>query len=40
LLTGRPLRIPAEDALGTLRAMEALHRSAAAEGVRQAIAPA
>ena len=40
LLTGRPLRIPAEDALGTLRAIEALHRSAAAEGVRQAIAPA
>lgn len=38
LLTGRPLRIPADDALGTLRAIEALHRSARAGGAREAIA--
>jgi xylose dehydrogenase (NAD/NADP) len=40
LLTRRPLRIPADDALGTLRAIEALHRSAAAEGRREAVAAA
>lgn len=35
LLAGRPLRIPADDALGTLRAIAALHRSAAADGRRE-----
>jgi xylose dehydrogenase (NAD/NADP) len=34
LLTHRQLRIPATDALGTLRAIEALHRSAVASGAR------
>ncbi len=34
LLARRPLRIPADDALGTLRAIEALHQSAAAGGIR------
>ncbi len=38
LLARRPLRIPATDALGTLRAIEALHRSAAADGRREDIA--
>ncbi len=37
LLAGRPLRIPPEDAVGTLRAIEALHRSARANGERQAV---
>jgi predicted dehydrogenase len=40
LLTRRPLRIPADDALGTLRAIEALHRSAAADGRRELVAAA
>jgi predicted dehydrogenase len=34
LLTRRPLRIPADDALGTLRAIEALHQSARSGGIR------
>ncbi len=37
LLAGRPLRIPPQDAVGTLRAIEALHRSARANGQRQAL---
>ena len=37
LLTGRPLRIPPEDAVATLRAIEALHGSARANGLRQAL---
>ncbi|HEY6539200.1 MAG TPA: Gfo/Idh/MocA family oxidoreductase [Candidatus Dormibacteraeota bacterium] len=37
LLSGRPLRIPARDALGTLRAVEALRLSAAADGLRQPV---
>jgi predicted dehydrogenase len=38
LLAERPLRVPPEDALGTLRAIEALHRSAAADGRREPVA--
>lgn len=38
LLEGRPLRIPAEDALGTLRAIGALHRSARRDGARERVA--
>ncbi|MGA8206780.1 MAG: Gfo/Idh/MocA family oxidoreductase [Candidatus Dormiibacterota bacterium] len=38
LLTGRPLRIGADDALGTLRAIAALHRSASEGGVREPVA--
>ena len=34
LLAPRPLRIPADDALGTLRAIEALHQSARSGGIR------
>ncbi len=34
LLHGTPLALPADDALGTLRAVEALHQSAAAGGIR------
>lgn len=37
LLARRALRIPADDALGTLRAIEALHRSAAAGGKREEV---
>ncbi len=37
LITGRPLRIPAEDALGTLAAIEALTDSARADGRRQPV---
>jgi predicted dehydrogenase len=37
LLERRPPRIPPADALGTLRAIEALHRSAAHDGRREAI---
>ena len=37
LLRSRPLRIPPEDAVATLRAIEALHRSAAAGGLRERI---
>ena len=37
LLARRPLRIPAGDALGTLRAIEALHRSAAGAGRREEV---
>ncbi len=37
LLTGRSLRFGAEDALGTLRTIEALHRSARAEGLREPV---
>ncbi len=40
LLRQRPLRIAADDALGTLRAIEALYRSAGAGGLRQAISGA
>ncbi len=39
LLSGRPVRIGASDALGTLRAIEALHRSAAAAGRREEVEP-
>ncbi len=38
LLTGRSLTIPPTDALGTLRAMEALQRSARLDGLRQTVA--
>ncbi len=38
LLAARPLRIPPDDAVRTLRAIEALHRSAAAGGAREAVA--
>jgi len=34
----RPLRIPADDAVATLRAIEALHRSAKADGRRERVA--
>jgi len=37
LLERRPLRIPPNDAIGTLRAIEALHHSARAGGLRQNI---
>ena len=37
LLERRPLRIPPEDAVATLRVIEALHRSARAGGLRQAV---
>jgi predicted dehydrogenase len=37
LLARRPLRIPPSDAVGTLRAIEALHRSARAGGLRQEV---
>jgi predicted dehydrogenase len=37
LLSRRPLRIPADDAVGTLRAIEALHRSARSGGLRQEV---
>jgi xylose dehydrogenase (NAD/NADP) len=40
LLAQRPVRIPPSDALGTLRAIEALHRSAAAGGQREPVATA
>jgi xylose dehydrogenase (NAD/NADP) len=40
LLRRRPLRIPADDAVATLCAIEALHRSAAADGLRIRIAHA
>ncbi len=36
-LRRRPLRIPPQDAVATLRAIEALHRSAAAGGLRERI---
>jgi len=37
LLRGRPLRMPPDDAVGTLRAIEALHRSAVAGGRREKV---
>jgi predicted dehydrogenase len=37
LLAKRPLRIPADDAVGTLRAIAALHRSARVGGLRQEV---
>ncbi len=37
-ITRRPLRLAPSDALGTLRAIEALHRSAAAGGAREPVA--
>lgn len=37
LLSGRPPAIAADDALGTLRVIEALHRSARRDGLRQPI---
>jgi predicted dehydrogenase len=37
LLERRPPRIPPSDAIGTLRAIEALHRSARAGGLRQEV---
>jgi predicted dehydrogenase len=37
LLDNRPLRIPPDDAVHTLRAIAALHRSAAAHGLREAV---
>ena len=38
ILRQRPLRIPPSDAVATLRAIEALHRSARANGIREAVA--
>jgi len=38
ILRQRPLRIPPSDAVATLRAIEALHRSARADGIREAVA--
>jgi predicted dehydrogenase len=37
LLSRRPLRIPADDAVGTLLAIQALHRSARSGGLRQEV---
>jgi hypothetical protein len=40
LIARRPLHVPADDAIGTLRAIEALRRSARDGGQRVAVASA